>query len=202
MGDKAYSSYANMDFAGEQRHHAADHVPATTRLRIATARRGTSSSTCTRSTAGTFLKAYHKRSNVESTFSAIKRVFGDFVRSRNKTAQINEVLLKIICHNLRQIIFAMFELGLAPTFGQKSSLPEKSPNEPTCRAKPSKVGSEAKRSRWLARASCADRTSNSATSASNDCKARRVVFVLVDGKLNGAIALADILRPEAKQANW
>jgi len=29
---------------------------------------------------------------------------------------------------------------------------------------------------------------------------KTVVFVLVDGKLNGAIALADIVRPEAKQA--
>jgi transposase len=62
------------------------------------------------------MKAYHKRSNVESTFSAIKRVFGDFVRSKNKTAQVNEVLLKVICHNIRQIIFAMHELGIAPTF--------------------------------------------------------------------------------------
>jgi transposase len=60
------------------------------------------------------MRGYHKRSNVESTFSAIKRVFGDFVRSKNKTAQINEVLLKIICHNIRQIIFAMFELGIDP----------------------------------------------------------------------------------------
>lgn len=29
---------------------------------------------------------------------------------------------------------------------------------------------------------------------------KTVVFVLVDGKLKGAIALADIIRPEAKQA--
>jgi transposase len=64
-----------------------------------------------------FMRAYHKRSNVESTFSAIKRVFGDFVRSKNRSAQVNEVLLKILCHNLRQVIFAMFELGIAPAFG-------------------------------------------------------------------------------------
>jgi len=57
-----------------------------------------------------------QRSNVESTFSAIKRVFGDFVRSKGKTARINEVLPKIICHNVRQVIFAIFELGIAPTF--------------------------------------------------------------------------------------
>ena len=29
---------------------------------------------------------------------------------------------------------------------------------------------------------------------------KTVVFVLVDGKLKGAIALADIVRPEAKQS--
>ena len=43
-------------------------------------------------------------------------MFGDFVRSKNKPAQINEVLLKILCHNVRQVIFAMFEIGIAPTF--------------------------------------------------------------------------------------
>jgi len=38
------------------------------------------------------------------------------VRSKNKTAQVNEVLLMILCHNIRQLIFAMFELGIDPTF--------------------------------------------------------------------------------------
>ena len=32
-----------------------------------------------------------RRSNVESTFSAIKRKFGDFVRSKTHVAQVNEV---------------------------------------------------------------------------------------------------------------
>jgi transposase len=31
-----------------------------------------------------FLKHYHQRSNVESTFSAIKRKFGDSVRSKGE----------------------------------------------------------------------------------------------------------------------
>jgi transposase len=66
-----------------------------------------------------FMRAYHKRSNVESTFSAIKRVC-DFVRSRCRTAQVNEVLFKILCHNLRQVIFAMFELGIAPSFASET----------------------------------------------------------------------------------
>ena len=64
-----------------------------------------------------FLAHYHKRSNVESTFSAIKRVFGGSVRSRTFTAQVNEAFLKVLCHNIRCVIHAMHELGITPTFG-------------------------------------------------------------------------------------
>lgn len=61
-----------------------------------------------------FLNIYHKRSNAESTFSAIKRVFGDSVRSRTLTAQINEVLLKVLAHNIRSLIHAITEFGITP----------------------------------------------------------------------------------------
>jgi transposase len=63
-----------------------------------------------------FLKTYHKRSNAESTFSAIKRVFGDFIRSRTPVAQVNELLLKVLAHNLRCLIHSMYELGVDPSF--------------------------------------------------------------------------------------
>ncbi|MGH7133859.1 MAG: transposase [Phycisphaerales bacterium] len=66
---------------------------------------------------------YHKRSNVEATFSAIKRVFGDSVRSKTPIAQINEVLLKILCHNIRVLIYEMHELGIEPMFTQASGAP-------------------------------------------------------------------------------
>ncbi|WP_435005192.1 transposase [Tundrisphaera lichenicola] len=45
-----------------------------------------------------FLKHYHKRSNVESTFSMIKAKFRDHVRSRTDAGMMNEVLCKILCH--------------------------------------------------------------------------------------------------------
>ncbi len=63
-----------------------------------------------------FLQQYHKRSNVESTFSMIKAKFGDGLRSRTKTAQINEALCKILCHNLCCVIQSMFELNIKPEF--------------------------------------------------------------------------------------
>lgn len=64
-----------------------------------------------------FMRRYHKRSNVETTFSMIKRKFGERLRSKHKTAQLNEVLCKILCHNLCCIIHSMYELGIDVSFG-------------------------------------------------------------------------------------
>ena len=47
-----------------------------------------------------FYSHYHQRSNVETTFHMIKAKFGSYVRSRTLTAQVNEVLCKVLCHNL------------------------------------------------------------------------------------------------------
>src|SRR5215216_3685085 len=63
-----------------------------------------------------FMMHYHKRSNVESTFSMIKAKFGGFVRSKLPTAQVNEVLCKILCHNLCCLIQSSYELGIDATF--------------------------------------------------------------------------------------
>jgi len=46
-----------------------------------------------------FLAHYHKRSNVETAFSMIKAKFGDAVRSKSDSGQLNEVLCKVLCHN-------------------------------------------------------------------------------------------------------
>jgi len=64
----------------------------------------------------TFLAHYHKRSNVETTFSMIKGKFGGSVRSKSPVAQVNEVLCKILCHNICVLITSIYELGLEPTF--------------------------------------------------------------------------------------
>lgn len=47
-----------------------------------------------------FMKHYHLRSNVESTFFMLKAKFSDLIRSKTETAQINELLLKVLCHNI------------------------------------------------------------------------------------------------------
>jgi hypothetical protein len=59
-----------------------------------------------------FLTRYHKRSNCESAFSMIKAKFGPVVRSKSRTGQVNEVLAKVLCHNICVLILAMHEIGL------------------------------------------------------------------------------------------
>ena len=63
-----------------------------------------------------FYRHYHKRSNVETTFSMIKAKFGARVRSKSPIAQTNEVLCKVLCHNLCCLVSAFYELGIAPEF--------------------------------------------------------------------------------------
>jgi transposase len=46
-----------------------------------------------------FAEFYHKRSNVESTFSSLKRKFGDFCRCKQENTQTNEILCKLVCYN-------------------------------------------------------------------------------------------------------
>jgi transposase len=63
-----------------------------------------------------FMQHYHKRSNVEATFSMIKAKLGGSLRSKTETAQINEALAKILCHNLCVVIQSIYELGIDPAF--------------------------------------------------------------------------------------
>lgn len=63
-----------------------------------------------------FMKHYHQRSNVESIFSAIKRKFGDYLRSKSKIGCENEILLKCLIHNICCLIQEMFTLGIKVDF--------------------------------------------------------------------------------------
>lgn len=63
-----------------------------------------------------FLERYHQRSNSETLFSMLKAKFSDSLRSKNRTAQKNEALCKILCHNLCCLIQSIYEFGLQPEF--------------------------------------------------------------------------------------
>lgn len=59
-----------------------------------------------------FLAYYHRRSNVESTFHALKRKFGNYLFSMDDQAQINEVLCKVVCYNVSVLVHSIFELNI------------------------------------------------------------------------------------------
>lgn len=67
-----------------------------------------------------FMEHYHMRSNIESAFSMIKGKFGDSVRSKSDTGQVNEALCKVLCHNICVLIQAIHALGVEPNFGAES----------------------------------------------------------------------------------
>lgn len=63
-----------------------------------------------------FMEHYHKRSNIEATNAAIKRKFGETLKSKNPTARVNELLAKIIAYNLTVVIHEMYENRINPEF--------------------------------------------------------------------------------------
>lgn len=63
-----------------------------------------------------FLERYHKRSNVETAFSMIKGKFGDAVLSKSPVGMTNEVLAKVLCHNVVVVGQAIHEFGVVPEF--------------------------------------------------------------------------------------
>jgi transposase len=71
-----------------------------------------------------FLKHYHQRSNMESTFSMVKAKFRDHVRSKTDVAMKNEVLCKFLCHNICVVHQSHIELGIVPVFWGDHAIPE------------------------------------------------------------------------------
>ena len=74
-----------------------------------------------------FLRHYHKRSNVETTFYMIKSKFGgETLLSKSGPAQVNETLMRVLCHNICVVIKAMYQLGIGPNFIPRGILSQES----------------------------------------------------------------------------
>jgi len=112
--DKGYASRANAD--------AIAKLGATPYISFASSHRGNGGGTWTKMyhyfqcRRNDSLQHYHKRSNVESTFSMMKRKFRDSLRSKTDVAIVNETLCKVLSHNLVVLIHEMHELGIDPVF--------------------------------------------------------------------------------------
>ncbi len=62
-------------------------------------------------------------------FYAAKRKFGARVASKNEIAMVNEVLYKIICHNLSCLIMEQETLGIVPGFWKEEEPEERQDGE-------------------------------------------------------------------------
>jgi len=69
-----------------------------------------------------FLRHYHQRSNVETAIQMVKSKFGEKLKSKNYTAQKNELLCKLIAHNIVVLIHEMHELNIKPDFNADNLL--------------------------------------------------------------------------------
>ena len=58
----------------------------------------------------------------------IKAKFRDHVRSKTDVAMKNEVLCKVLCHNICCLVSAIYELGITPTFPRLNNNQAVSPN--------------------------------------------------------------------------
>jgi hypothetical protein len=59
-----------------------------------------------------FLERYYQREIVEATFAAMKKRLGETISSRNPIAQFNELLCKVLAHNIQVLIHESFEHGI------------------------------------------------------------------------------------------
>lgn len=124
--DKAYSGWENLRFVEKQ--NAVPYIP----FRSNASNKDKNSPPiwkqmyhyyCLRQ--DEFMEHYHRRSNVETTFSMIKSKFGDRLWSKTMEAQKNEALCKVLCHNICCVIQSMYELGVKPDFWAKDALAQK-----------------------------------------------------------------------------
>jgi hypothetical protein len=68
--------------------------------------------------------------NVEPKDDSIWAKFGSSVRSKSEWGQVNEVLCKVLAHNICVVIRATHELGIEPAFGSKRTFESELPLEP------------------------------------------------------------------------
>ncbi len=115
-GDRAYSSRANLACIEELGGTAYIPFKSNARARAGTVRLWKKMYHYFMLNREEFMQHYHLRSNVETTFSMIKAKFSEMIKSKTKTAQTNELLLKILCHNLVVLVEEAVRLGFMPKF--------------------------------------------------------------------------------------
>jgi transposase len=105
--DKGYCSQENYDIVG--RNGATPYIAFLSHVKATTGNKYWKESfNRFKSNPQEYKDGYHQRSNAESAFSAIKRKYGNSLRTRKSEAAMkNEILCKILCHNIVVLIHEM-----------------------------------------------------------------------------------------------
>lgn len=81
-----------------------------------------------------FMKLYHQRSIVESSFSALKRKFQGKLLHKSETGRVNEALAKVLCYNICVLIHEAKKNGVELSFKSADAPAQQLPdlhNNPT-----------------------------------------------------------------------
>lgn len=63
-----------------------------------------------------FYKRYHTRSNIETSFHMVKQKFGANLWTKTYEANVNEIKIKFLCHNICVLIQEIFENNISIDF--------------------------------------------------------------------------------------
>lgn len=63
-----------------------------------------------------FERGQRRRRRIESAFNSLKSKHGDRVASRKWGRIEGEILAKVVCHNVRRVVFAAYDHGIKPGF--------------------------------------------------------------------------------------
>lgn len=119
IGDGAYLSRENCKLVSKKRGKAIFHITEKEGKKLRTNSRGSDEwkrmVTFFKENPEAYNALYHIRSFIESVNSSIKKRWGSFLKSRKKRMQKKELALKVLCYNIKQVLYnkKADELGIS-----------------------------------------------------------------------------------------
>ena len=114
LADKAYLSRVNAEFA--EMVGAVPVIPTKINTVITDPENTAWGRLVERNQDESAFNRYFKRSNAESVYSMIERLFQKHIRTAHPVAQVNEALCKVLCHNIVVLIHERYKNGIKPDY--------------------------------------------------------------------------------------
>jgi transposase len=105
VGDGAYLSRENCNMVDDKKGQAIFHVRSDATTKAKRSPEWRRMITFFKENPEAYEAIYHIRSFVEAVISSIKKRFYSFLRSRKKRMQKKELALKVVCYNVKQVLY-------------------------------------------------------------------------------------------------